>query len=76
MLRTSGDTSWSDGEGGGAAKATVPSSREAASTLKAFIAVYSFSRPVLALNVKGNNGHAVIIATLGPENSDSSLSTK
>ena len=44
MLRTCGDKSWSDGEGGGAAKATVPSSREAVkpSTLKAFIALTVF----------------------------------
>ena len=41
MLGISGDTSWRDRDGGGAANATVLSSRDVvkASALKAFIAI-------------------------------------
>ena len=64
---TSGNKSWSDGEGGGAANATVPSSREAvkASALKAIIAIDGDSRPIVAWHVKGSNEHALVIATVG-----------
>ena len=73
VLRTAGDKSWSDGEGGGAANATVPSSREAvkASALKAIIAIDVDSRPMVAWNVTGSNEHAPVIATVGLAISDS-----
>lgn len=73
FLRTAGDESWSDGEGGGAVNAIVPRSREAvkASALKAIIAMDGDSRPVVAWNVKGSNEHALVIATVGLAVSDS-----
>ena len=67
-LRTSGDKSWRGEEGGGAANAKIPNSKEAVnpSTLKAFIAIDAHPRPVVAWHVKGSNEHALVIATLGP----------